>query len=76
MSPKLKKFIGTFVMLAWIAFYISLASGIAVIVLPHAHWFVALLYYALAGTLWIVPIGLMIPWMNREPTAPSSSPPP
>jgi len=27
---------------------------------------VALLFYALAGTLWIVPIGLSLPWMNRE----------
>jgi hypothetical protein len=28
---------------------------------------VSLLYYALAGTLWIIPIGLMFPWMYREP---------
>jgi hypothetical protein len=41
--------------------------GVAVHVLPHAHWTVSLLYYALAGTLWIIPIGLMLPWMNREP---------
>jgi hypothetical protein len=26
-----------------------------------------LAYYALAGTLWIVPIGLLLPWMYREP---------
>ena len=25
------------------------------------------IYYALAGTLWIIPIGLMFPWMYREP---------
>ena len=24
-------------------------------------------FYALAGTLWIVPIGLSLPWMYREP---------
>jgi hypothetical protein len=29
---------------------------------------VALLFYALAGTLWIVPIGLSLPWMYREPS--------
>ena len=37
-------------------------------VLPHANAFVAFLYYALAGTLWTIPIGLMFPWMQREPT--------
>jgi hypothetical protein len=35
--------------------------------LPHARWYVSLLFYALAGTLWIVPIGLSLPWMYREP---------
>jgi hypothetical protein len=36
-------------------------------VLPHANWLVELLYYLLAGTLWIIPVGLMLPWMYREP---------
>ena len=67
MSPRLKKLIGTIVMLVWIAVYALVAMGIGVHVLPHAHWTVALLYYALAGTLWIVPVGLMFPWMHREP---------
>jgi len=35
--------------------------------LPHANWVGAFLYYAIAGTLWIVPIGLMLRWMYREP---------
>ena len=28
---------------------------------------VAFFYYAVAGTLWTIPIALMLPWMNREP---------
>ncbi len=66
MSPRLKKLVGTIVMLVWIAVYALIAADVAVHVLPHAHWAVALLYYALAGTLWAVPIGLMFPWMHRE----------
>ena len=57
------------VMLVWIPIYALIAMGVGVRVLPHAHWIVTLLYYALAGTLWIIPIGLMLPWMNREPKA-------
>ncbi|HEY1630957.1 MAG TPA: DUF2842 domain-containing protein [Rhizomicrobium sp.] len=67
MSPRTKKLIGTLVMLAWIPVYALIAMGIGVRVLPYAPWYVSLLYYMLAGTLWIIPIGLMLPWMNREP---------
>lgn len=67
MSPRLKKFIGAIVMLIWLPVYALFAMGVGVHVLPHANWLAALLYYAIAGTLWIVPIGLMLPWMYREP---------
>jgi hypothetical protein len=66
MSPRIKKLIGAFVILLWLPLYSLTAMGVAVLLLPHAHWFAAFLYYAIAGTLWIVPIGLMLPWMYRE----------
>ncbi|HKD20385.1 MAG TPA: DUF2842 domain-containing protein [Rhizomicrobium sp.] len=67
MSPRFKKLIGAIVIVIWLPIYALVATGFAVHMLPHAHWYVALLYYALAGTLWIIPIGLMLPWMYREP---------
>jgi membrane protein implicated in regulation of membrane protease activity len=67
MSPRYKKLIGTIFMLLWLAVYALLASAVAVRVLPHAVWYVSFLFYALAGTLWAIPIGLMFPWMVREP---------
>ena len=67
MSPRIKKLIGTVVMLIWLPIYALAAMGVGTHVLPHAPWYVTLAYYALAGTLWIVPIGLMLPWMYREP---------
>ena len=48
-------------------FYSLFIMGLARHVLPGAPWYLALLFYALAGTLWIVPIGLSLPWMYREP---------
>jgi len=69
MTPRTKKLIGTVVIMIWLPVYALFATGVAMHLLPHAHWFVAFLYYALAGTLWIVPIGLMFPWMYREPQA-------
>ena len=67
MSPKFKKLIGTILTLIWLPIYSVAAAGVGVHVLPHANWMVTLLYYLLAGTLWIVPVGLALPWMYREP---------
>lgn len=67
LSPRIKKLIGTILTLIWIPIYALIAMGIGVRVLPHAAWYVTLAYYVLAGTLWIVPVGLMLPWMYREP---------
>lgn len=67
MSVRFKKLIGTILTLIWIPVYALIAMGVGVRLLPHAAWYVALAYYALAGTLWIVPVGLLLPWMYREP---------
>lgn len=69
MTPRSKKLIGAIVMLLWLPVYAFIATGVAVRVLPHAHGIVSFLFYALAGTLWAVPVGMMFPWMMREPKA-------
>ena len=66
MSPHAKKLIGAFVIIVWIPVYALFAMGIGVHVLPHANALAEFLYYALTGTLWIIPIGLLLPWMHRE----------
>jgi hypothetical protein len=67
MSPRIKKLIGTILTLIWIPIYALFAMSIGVRVLPHANAFVVFLYYLFAGTLWIIPVGLLLPWMHREP---------
>lgn len=67
MTPRVKKLIGTLVIFLWLPIYAILAMGVARHVLPGAAWYMAFAYYALAGLLWIVPIGLMFPWMHRPP---------
>jgi len=68
MSRRTKTLISAIVIVFfWLPFYALFIMGLARHVLPGAPWYVALLFYALAGTLWIVPIGLSLPWMYREP---------
>ena len=67
MRVRTKKLIGTLVTLAWLAVYALVAWAIGIRVLPHAGGVATFLYYAVAGMAWIIPIGLMLPWMSREP---------
>ena len=68
LSPRLKKLIAALlIVLVWLPVYALVIMGLAVHVLPGAAWYVSLAFYALAGTVWIVPIGLALPWMHREP---------
>ena len=69
LTPRTKKLIGTILILIWVPIYALLAMRVGLSVLSGANPFVELLYYAIAGTVWIIPIGLMLPWMTREPRA-------
>jgi hypothetical protein len=69
MTPHTKKLIATLVtLLVWLPAYTIFIVGLSWRVLPGAPWYLELLFYALAGTLWIIPIGLALPWMYREPS--------
>ena len=70
MTSHTRKLVGAIGMIVWLTIYAIAAAGIAVRVLPRAAWPIALLYYALAGMLWIVPVGLMLPWMHRDARKP------
>jgi hypothetical protein len=65
MHPKSKKLIGTVALLLWIAIYALLVMRLAVDILPGANGLVTVLFYAVAGIAWILPVGLALPWMHR-----------
>jgi len=67
LSPRYKKLIGTIVIIIWVPIYALVAMRIGVDILPESNSLAALAYYAIAGTAWIIPIGLMLPWMSRDP---------
>jgi hypothetical protein len=68
MSPRIKKLIATLlIVLIWLPAYMIFIAGLVPRILPHATWYVSLIFYALAGTVWILPIGFALPWMYREP---------
>lgn len=68
MSRRTKTLISAIVIVfVWLPIYMVFIAGLQWRILPGATWYVEMIFYALAGTLWIVPIGLALPWMYREP---------
>ncbi|MFM9846327.1 MAG: DUF2842 domain-containing protein [Hyphomicrobiaceae bacterium] len=65
MSPRLKKFIGTLLLLLLVAVYAFIMMIVAAAVLPHGNKVLELGFYAVAGFLWVLPAGLLISWMHR-----------
>jgi len=63
MSARVRKLIGLFAILAFLAFYVWLVTAIG----EHipAHWAAQLAFYGVAGFAWFVPIMPLIAWMNR-----------
>jgi hypothetical protein len=63
MPARLRKLIGLFGILGFLTFYV--VGVIAVGEHVPAHWAAQIAFYAVAGTLWGVPILPLITWMNR-----------
>ena len=67
LSVRSKKLIGAVAVLVWLPIYALFAMAVGVRVLPRAGALEQFGYYLVAGMAWIVPVGLLLPWMSREP---------
>ena len=72
MNIRTRKLLGTVALFVMIAIYALLALAVAIVLqINESSKIVELVYYALAGLLWILPAGAIIAWMGR-PDPPSS----
>jgi hypothetical protein len=62
-SARVRKLIGLFGILAFLAAYAALVATVGDYV--PKHWAAQLAFYLVAGTAWGVPILPLISWMNR-----------
>lgn len=67
MPIRLRKFIGTILLITLVLLYALLATTIATFTLATSPWWVHLLYFLLSGLLWILPAMLLIKWMAGPP---------
>lgn len=65
MPIRLKKFIGTLVLLVLVAVWALLAMALAQSVLTSTNGLLAAIYYVVMGMGWILPAMPIIRWMSR-----------
>jgi hypothetical protein len=68
LDPKLKKMIGTVLILVFLALYAMGAVSLHNI-LPK-NFLLELLFFAVAGVAWGLPLFPLLAWMNKEPGGP------
>jgi len=67
MPIRLKKLIGTVLLVALVIIYSLLATAVAVARLSDSGPVVHLLFFLVSGLLWVLPAMLLIKWMMISP---------
>jgi peptidoglycan/LPS O-acetylase OafA/YrhL len=66
MTQRRRKLLGTIALILLIAVYAAIAVGVAIVLqVQNASKFTELIYYVVAGLLWVLPAGLLISWMQK-----------
>ena len=65
MPQRLRKFVGTIVLVIFVAFYSLTAMTVAAAKLPGTSSLVQLLFFVVAGLAWVIPAAPLVAWMQR-----------
>lgn len=65
MPVRVKRLIGTFIIVGLVVVYAFFAMTIATYRLAGTAWWQQLLYFLLTGILWVLPAMFVISWMER-----------
>lgn len=67
MTPRTRKLLGAIMLIVFLTIYSLLAAAAAVVLQVNAGPWLELVYYIVAGLLWVLPAGLIIKWMSKPP---------
>jgi hypothetical protein len=65
MNIRTRKAVGCLGLLAYLALYAALAASLGVALAPVLPTWAELVFYAIAGIVWIFPLKPLFAWMNR-----------
>ncbi len=64
MGPRTRKAIGSVIVVAFVTTWIAIAVSVSIFV--PKHWAAQLIFYAVAGMFWGVPLLPLIRWMQAK----------
>jgi hypothetical protein len=65
MPQRLKKLVGSIVLVVFVCFYALTMMTIAAAKLPGTSHLTQLIFYAVGGLAWVIPAAWLIYWMQR-----------
>lgn len=65
MTQSTRKLVGTVLLLLFVIVYALLALAAAVVLQVNSGKFVELVFYVVAGLLWVIPAAWLIKWMSK-----------
>jgi len=65
MPERLRKLVGSVILVVFVCLYALAAMTIASAKLPGTSAFTQLAYFVVAGLLWVIPAGALIAWMAK-----------
>lgn len=65
MNMRTRKAAGCLALLGYLAIYAILAASLGVALFPVVPAWAQLIYYAIAGIVWIFPLRPLFRWMNK-----------
>lgn len=65
MSPRARKGFGILLLIAGLLLYAGAVGHVATTYLPE-HWLVDLIFYPLAGLVWLLPAVPLVKWMQAR----------
>jgi hypothetical protein len=66
MNMRTRKALGCLVLLIYLGAYAVLAASLGVALAPILPAWAQLIFYAVAGVIWIFPLKPLFSWMNRS----------
>ncbi len=73
MNIRLRKFIGTVILVIFSMFYFVVAITVAIVRLPDTSTLTQLAFYFVATAIWFVVAAALIYWMQRNPAGQGKS---
>ncbi|MEM6414296.1 MAG: DUF2842 domain-containing protein [Pseudomonadota bacterium] len=67
MAPRYRKLVGTFAILPYLFIYLFAAAALGDL-LPR-FWLSDLVYFAIAGSVWVFPLKYLLKWMTGSDSA-------